>query len=86
MTSKTIATIAHVGLLLIGAFDVCVARENAIVFVQGQWMAQPSDELSDLRNFQLTPEIKLEHTVNGWRKRKGRQDSSMPQKLMDNGG
>jgi len=68
MTSKAIARVAAVGLLLVGAFNFCTAKENAVVFERGQWMVQPSMGLSDVQNFQPAPEIKLDK-YGGWMER-----------------
>ena len=52
-------------LVLSGGLISCSAGPDAIVFENGKWMTQPSIELSDVRNFTPSAEVKLDK-YGGW--------------------
>jgi hypothetical protein len=65
MKYKVILYLAVAGFLMMDAFRFCMAKENATVFESGKWMLQPCIELSDIRNFEPTAEVKLDK-YGGW--------------------
>ena len=52
-------------LVLSGTLRFCIANESATVLEKGKWVSQPSIELSDIRNFSPTVEVKLDK-FGGW--------------------
>jgi hypothetical protein len=63
--SRPIAGLALAGILMTGASRFCMAGENATVFENGKWMSQPCIELSDIRSFEPSTEVKLDE-YGGW--------------------